>query len=264
MWIIILFIIYIFLILPNLKRRNELDKYKINYYHRGCFDNVKIAENSLEAFDLALKYHTAIELDVHLSKDHKLIIMHDNNLSRMTKTNLRIKDADYKDIHDLKLLNTNSKIPLLDDVLKLVDSKVILYIELKDETKDYKLLVDEVIKLLKNYNGEFILCSFNPLILSYLRRKYPEYHRGLIIQNYHLKSNMNILLAILLQSQILNIFARPDLISFKYTDVSYLKAKIYHMLNVPLLAWSIKSIDDYHKYQELFDGLVIESIKLKK
>lgn len=258
--ILSLLILYMILISPNLKRRGELDKFKINYYHRGYFDNQDIAENSLEAFDKAIKHDTAIELDVHITKDKKLVVIHDNNLSRMTGHDVSVKSATYEEIKEYQLLNTQSHIPLLDEVLKLVSGKVCLYIELKDITKDYQELVDEVIKLLKDYKGEYILCSFNPLILAYLRKKYPKYYRGLIIENYHHGNNI---ITLFLQTQILNIIAKPDLISFRYTDVSKFKAKIYHFLNVPLLAWSIKTYDEYQKYHHLFDGIVLEKIDTK-
>ena len=99
--------------------------------HRGVHDNDKVPENSIEAFKLAIKKGYIIELDVHLLKDNEIVVFHDDNLLRMTGVNKKIKNTTYKELQELKLLDTRYKIPKLIDVLNLVDGKVPLLIELK-------------------------------------------------------------------------------------------------------------------------------------
>ena len=45
--------------------------------HRGLHDNKLIIENSLEAFENAMKHNLAIECDIVLSKDKEIIVFHD-------------------------------------------------------------------------------------------------------------------------------------------------------------------------------------------
>ena len=116
--------------------------------HRGVHDNKKTPENSLEAFQKAIEYNYPIELDVQLTKDNILVVFHDFTLTRMTKNTNYIQDTNYQDIKDLKLLNTNEKIPTLKEVLELVDNKLLIDIEIKNYTalkRDYE-------KLEKKYN----------------------------------------------------------------------------------------------------------------
>lgn len=70
--------------------------------HRG-YHNMKlgIPENSLLAFERAISYDYAIELDVHLIKDGNVVVFHDDNLKRMTGVNKQIKNCTY---HELLLL----------------------------------------------------------------------------------------------------------------------------------------------------------------
>ena len=120
--------------------------------HRGLHNiNENIPENTLKAFKNAIKNNYAIELDVHILKDGKVIVFHDKTLFRMTGVNKKIKDMNYDEIKCLKLKNTSENIPLLKEVLKLVAGKVPLIIELKSSNK-VGTLEKEVMKLLENYN----------------------------------------------------------------------------------------------------------------
>lgn len=104
--------------------------------HRGMH-SIKngIPENSIKAFEKAIENSYIIELDVHILKDKSVIVFHDDNLKRMTGLNKDVRDVSYNEIKDLKLQNTNFNIPLLKDVLKLVDGKVPIIIELKTDVK---------------------------------------------------------------------------------------------------------------------------------
>ena len=133
-------------------------KIPINYEkliiaHRGIHNNKNIPENSISSFKKAIIYNTPIELDIQLTKDNQVIVFHDKNLFRMTKKNLLIKKLTLKELKKVPLLNTNEKIPTLQEVLKLVNNKVLLDIELKN-IKKYKKLVNKTLNILKNYLGD--------------------------------------------------------------------------------------------------------------
>ncbi len=131
--------------------------------HRGFFDNEKgIPENSMLAFQRAIQNHYNIELDVHILKDGKIVVFHDDHLKRMTNLDTAIKDCTYDDVKNLNLLNTNEKIPLLQEVLDFVAGKVTILIELKYDTK-VGLLEKELVKILQNYKGQYAVQSFRPI-----------------------------------------------------------------------------------------------------
>ena len=136
--------------------------------HRGMFDNIKIPENSISSFKKALKYNYSIELDIQLTKDNIPIVFHDSNLKRMTGIDKLIEDTNYNEIKELKLLNTNEHIPTLDEVLKLVNNKVLLDIEIKN-TKKIKEITNILKNKLSNYNN-YVLKSFNPKIVRNLKK----------------------------------------------------------------------------------------------
>ena len=88
--------------------------------HRGLHDKKLIIENSLEAFENAMEHNLAIECDIVLSKDKEIIVFHDYDLKRMCGINSNINDLSTNEIRKLKLLDTDCKIPSLDEMLHLV------------------------------------------------------------------------------------------------------------------------------------------------
>ena len=194
--------------------------------HRGIHDNKKVAENSLTAFKKCIKEKIPIELDIHLLKDNEIVVVHDDNLKRLTRFKRRLKDLTYDEIKDLKLLDTKDNIPTLKEVLDLVDGKVPLIIELKYDNLPTKL-EKEVVKLLDNYKGPFAVKSFHPLIMYWFKKNRPDYIRGLLVP-----SNGEELKRKVLHSMILSYLVKPDFISvdIRRNNTKLLKIKMIMIL----------------------------------
>ena len=116
-----------------MRKYNKLNEYFLNLpiAHRGCH-NKEISENSLESFKIAKNLKIAIEIDIHKLKDGNFAVFHDKNLKRMTGNDVLISSLTSQELQNYKLWD-NQKIPLLSDVLELINGEVPLLIELKPE-----------------------------------------------------------------------------------------------------------------------------------
>lgn len=202
--------------------------------HRGVYDNKKIPENSIEAFKKALSYKYPIELDVQLTKDNILVVFHDFTLTRMTTNTNYIQDMKYEDLKKINLLDTKEIIPKFKDVIKIVNEEVLLDIEIKN-TNRIKDTCDILINELSGYKN-FILKSFNPQIVNYLKKKSPNLEVGLLItDNTH-----NILYDKILTSKFIINYCKPDFLAI---DKKLLKKKKFKELakTIPTLVWTINS-----------------------
>ena len=150
--------------------------------HRGFYNNQDIPENSIKAFSKAMEYQYPIELDVHITKDFQIIVFHDDNLKRMTGKDINIIDVTYQEIQDITLLDTEEKIPLLKDVLRLVDGKVLLDIEVKMDGTG--IIEPYLAQMLDTYHGDFLIKSFQPKILYWFRRHRKQYTIGLLFHHF--------------------------------------------------------------------------------
>ena len=81
-----------------------------------------IPENSMAAFRIAVKHGFGAELDVHLTKDGRLAVYHDTNLIRVCGVNEEIENLTWDEISQLRLLDTDARIPEFSQVLDLYTS----------------------------------------------------------------------------------------------------------------------------------------------
>lgn len=151
--------------------------------HRGIFDNEKVPENSIKSFQNALKKNIPIEFDVQLTKDNILVVFHDESLKRMTGISKNIQEMTYDEIKNYPLLNTKEKIPTLKEVLTLIQDQVLYNIEIKS-TKRIQETCDNLIKELSSYHN-YMIQSFHPKIVRYLKKKYPHITVGYLIHSHY-------------------------------------------------------------------------------
>ncbi|OGW48020.1 MAG: hypothetical protein A2078_05480 [Nitrospirae bacterium GWC2_57_9] len=99
--------------------------------HRG--DSSNALENSLEAFRLALAVPAdMIELDLRMSRDGGLYVMHDRQTGRTADPDIDIEGATARDLAGVRLRN-GEPIPSFDDVVRLCAGKVRINIEVKSD-----------------------------------------------------------------------------------------------------------------------------------
>ena len=145
--------------------------------HRGF--KQKYPENTLVAFQAAMDAGVAmIELDVTLSRDRKLIVIHDATLDRTTNGHGSVCDHS---LEELKQLDAGSwfhsdfagqRLPELGEVLELVDGRVITNIEIKSHAYEphhppdaiEKQVVDLVKR--KNLQDSILISSFDSNVLQ--------------------------------------------------------------------------------------------------
>lgn len=221
---------------------NNLKKYQNKIIaHRGLHNNIDIPENSLKSFKLAIEKNYPIELDIHLTKDNQLIVFHDDNLKRMTKENKIIEALTLTEIKKYKLLNTNEQIPTLKEVLNLVNGKVLLDIEIKGK-KRIKTLINQLINELKNYNGEIIIKSFNPIIVKKVKNKTNKYLVGLLLSH----NTDSRLYNIIAKTNIVIPYSKPDFLAIDKKLLSKKRIKKY-LSKYQIMIWTIKEQNEIEK-----------------
>lgn len=218
--------------------------------HRGLH-NDKYPENSLGAFKRAIRKNYIIEFDVHLLKDGTVVVFHDDNLYRMCGKRKKIKDFTYDELKKIKLLDTNYTIPTLDSVLKLIDGKVPIIVELKYDVK-VGLLEEKVCNLLDNYKGEFCVKSFSPLSILWFKKNRPNYIRGLLISNKARNFKEK-----LMHSFIPFMICKPDFVSCNYLLYRNRRIRKY-MRKHPVIAWTVRTENVYNKYKNKFTNMIVE------
>lgn len=220
--------------------------------HRGIHDNKNIYENTLEAFSLATKQGLIIELDIRLTKDKQIVVFHDANTKRLTNQDKLVEKSTYEELNQQNILH----IPLLKEVLAQVKGKVPILIEIKP-IKNIEELELKLMDLLTKYKGEYAIQSFNPKVLYWLKKNYPNVLRGQLSKKYQ-KENISILKKIILTNMLLNIITRPNFISYKYNELSPEKITKYKKKKIRVIGWTVTNEREFKHYQKYYDNLICE------
>ncbi len=225
--------------------------------HRGLW-NENLIENSLPAYQNAVDNNFAIEIDLYLSSDGVLFSFHDKSLERMTGEEGNIFDKTASEIKALRLSNSEYSIPTFDEVLGLVDGKVPLLIEIKNQPD--KTVVDKIVERLKSYNGEFAIQSFNPLYIKRVKKLAPSIIRGILGTNEKepTESAFN---NFIIKKMPLNFLIKPDFVSYNYKGLPLKKRKVK---NKTVLAWTVTSEKIANNVRHFTDNIIFENFIPKR
>ena len=229
----------------------ELRKFK--YAHRGFHDKPQIPENSLAAFIRAIRNKFGAELDVHLTKDGKLVVFHDDTTDRCTGQPGTIEERTLEEVRALRLEGTDEKIPLFNEVLTLFeDSGYPLIIELKVVGGNYNELAKAVCERLDSYKGLFCIESFDPRAIKAVRLLRPEIVRGQLASDFvrdpgTSPKNTRWLLTNLK----LDFLSKPDFVAynFEYHDNPAFRKAVRR--GIQGVAWTIRTPKDYKEAERL-------------
>ena len=257
--------VYLVLIKPAGQSRKEKMKPFEEVYltHRGFFNNIDIPENSLPAFAKTVRNGLGTELDVQLTTDNRLVVFHDESLKRMCGIDKKLTDCSYEELQGYPLLNTEERIPLLEEVLVLLKPDTPLIIEIKPEG-DAIRTCEETVRMMKERDHLYIMESFHPAVVKHLKDHHPEIIRGqLAYDMFSDKENKHSFLISLICTNLLgNILTKPDFIAYdvhsRYNPSFLLCSLLY---KAECVAWTVQNENDLayaRKYcqQIIFDSFI--------
>jgi len=154
--------------------------------HRGA--SAYAPENTLAAVSLALQFRPDfIEIDVHLSRDHQVVLLHDESLDRTTNGSGKIWQQSLAELNHLDAGSwfsarfDSERIPTLKEVIQLVKGHVKLDIEVKSHPEQLGL-VDHTLNVIAelDFEQQCIITSFDRDALAEVHSRNPNISIGLI------------------------------------------------------------------------------------
>ena len=248
-------------ITPIIQRTYDKDKYRDllrkPFAHRGVHS--VCPENSLPAFEKAIELGLGIELDIHLTRDEQIVVFHDDNLKRMTGADEYIKLLSYDQIKQYRLNDTEYTIPLLKQVLDLVAGRVPILIEIKTNN-NMKKLVPKLKSELDAYKGKVFIQSFNPFVLRRCYKAMPNILRGQL-SSFFVGDRLKIYKKIPIKKLFFKSFSHIDFVSY---NLNNLPNKYVDKVDVPVLAWTVKTEEDYKKAKQNANNIIVDNIEVLK
>ena len=223
--------------------------------HRG--DSANAPENTLAAFRLALANGAdGIELDVMLSADQKLVVIHDDTLDRIINGHGQVGKTPFAALRELdagswfKPEFKGEPLPSLDEVFAELGGKFLINVELKNYKTPKDQLPELVVALVKKHGlGESVLLSsFNARNLPRAKALAPKIRTGLL--------TLPGVLGLPMRGFIGRRFRADDLNPY-FKDVSARMVQSRHNLGQGVNVWTVDAPDDLRRMQAFGVDMII-------
>lgn len=253
--------LYLLAVMPRMMNRPDISLFNKKYFaHRGLHDNESDApENSMAAFRKAVEAGYGIELDVHVTLDGIPVVFHDSKLERMCGVGGEIADCTYEQLQQFTLGTSKERIPKLEEVLLMVNGRVPLIVEIKSDKTDVSCC-SVIDRLLRGYDGEYCIESFNPMVLWWFRRHHNEVVRGQLSTNLRKDGEHQDVVSFLMSHLVFNFMTKPDFIAYNHHFMQEPGRRICRKLyKNPAAAWTVRSEEELEHIRGEFDIFIFES-----
>ncbi len=215
--------------------------------HRGA--SFFEPENTLRAIEGAIKIGADfVEVDVRMSKDKKLVIMHDADVNRTTNESGFVKDYTLQELKKLDA-GRGESIPTLDEVISCIKDRIGLVIEIKEPGTEGKVLE----KIDENNLENVILTSFYHKSIKNARKMNPSVDAGIIFTCQPVD----------VSQMALNASANTIFPSYKYVDEEMVKQAQNNGISV--YPWTIDDPDIFKKFIKMnVEGIVTNKLIEKR
>ena len=149
--------------------------------HRGA--SAYEPENTLRAFDLAIRQGARmIELDLHATRDNRVVVIHDETLDHTTNLKGRVNELTLAEVKRADA-GKGERVPTLEETLDLTAGKVRLYLEVKDPKA-----AGQVLRLIRERGcqDEVMIASFDIELMRRLGREVRDIELGVILGSVNL------------------------------------------------------------------------------
>jgi len=208
--------------------------------HRGA--SAYEPENTLRAIKRALELNAKmIEVDVRLSKDNHVIVIHDESVDRTTNGKGYVKDLMLEELKKLDA-GKGERIPTLQEVINAVRKKAILIIEIKVLN-----IEDSVVKMIEKegIEKEVVITSFYHPILRRIKKINQIIKTGVIFKCHPVKPAE------------LALNAHADSLFPEHKYISKEMVKEAHNYDLEIYPWTIDDLDRANKLIKMgVDGIV--------
>ncbi|MBW3079464.1 glycerophosphodiester phosphodiesterase family protein [Bifidobacterium simiiventris] len=249
-------------------------------------------ENSLAAFAAAAEAGYGIELDLQLSADGQVIVVHDPDLLRVAGDPRRVADLTYDELTRIPLFPNDAPgtavaselpgaddpatvttpanppagyyqhVPLFLDVLRVVAGRVPLIVEYKfDDNAAFGSREEELMEkgdaLLQAYDGAYVIESFNPRAVEWYKNHRPEVCRGQLAGGVTLEEDgwLECVAGLL----IFDWMSRPDFVAYDWHGGNYPQVRASRAMGATAVSWTVRSSDELAQCDDWFDRHIFEA-----
>jgi glycerophosphoryl diester phosphodiesterase len=218
--------------------------------HRGASHDAP--ENTLASVNLAWERKAdAVEVDVHLSKDNRIMVIHDEDTKRTSGDKIVIRESRSSDLRSLDASNgmdqfRGEKIPFLEEVMATVPDGKVVFIEVKTDT----VIIPYLVKLLATSldKSRLVVISFDFDVCAMMKKEIPT------IPVFWLHYTLSDSYKTKWISRAVD--AGLDGLNFRHKGISQDYVEAVHRSGMKMFAWTVDDPEDAARLIEIgIDGI---------
>ncbi|MEE1611541.1 glycerophosphodiester phosphodiesterase family protein [Microvirga sp. CF3016] len=233
--------------------------------HRGLHNKAEgIIENTISAAEAAIARSFPIELDVQLTADNEAIVFHDFELDRLTGQTGLVAERKLSELSGIEIAGAKGgdKIPAFTRYLGTIAGRTPLIVEIKSRFNGDMRLTKRVIEILAGYSGPFVVKSFDPDIVAFLRQHAPDITRG-FIGELEYASKADSFLTPEKKHRMANLLdfeeMQPHFLSWRVKDIPCASTHLSRILSsLPVMTWTVRTPEDRSHAEKHADQMVFE------
>ncbi len=232
--------------------------------HRGLHDkNAGLVENSASAFEAAIAAGYAIETDLQCAGDGMPMVFHDEKLERLTHGEGDICEFSAADLKNIKFRATGDRMMDLEEFIRFIDNRAPLLIEIKSRWRENAQFPARIAQIMKEYNGAFALMSFDPRIMTDIKKHLPGALRGMITDSFSKTywPELDAMTRFKLRYLYYAHSVRPHFIAHNINDLASLTPRLFRKFYGPVLTWTVRSDENMAQARKYADNVIFENIR---
>ena len=243
-------------------------------------------ENSLASFAAACEAGYGIELDLQLTADGQVVVVHDADLERVAGDPRRVADLTYEELTAIPLFPAPAKpgdaeakpldaaaatvpdgyyqhVPLFSDVLKVVAGRAPLIVEYKFDDYEWSSRDDELMEkgaaLLDAYDGPYVIESFHPGAVNWYRQNRPEVNRGQLADTAAFGTDRKAVTEWVAGMLGFDWLSRPDFIAYDWHGGDAPQVRLARAMGATTVSWTVRSSAELGESEPYFDRFIFEA-----
>ncbi len=235
-----------------------------SYISKHGFETEGHPANTLGAYENAIEMGYPILIPVHALSDGEIICIKDKTLANSNKISGYVANLTLNDVKANKILDSDEFIPTLSEALNHIKGRVPVIIEVMNEglvgDTEQKVLND-IETYIKKFNlfDNVAVMSINPYSLGWFYEQAPWLPRIIRSGKFRIKQYAGIKTKHLQKLKYANNVAHTDYVCYNAKDLPC--KKINKVKPLGILAYNVKSQEEYLKVAKYCDSIIFENFK---
>ncbi|MEO1104842.1 MAG: glycerophosphodiester phosphodiesterase family protein [Pseudomonadota bacterium] len=227
--------------------------------HRGLHD-AAVPENTLAAVEAAIEAGFGVEVDLQLTADGGLAVIHDQTLDRTAHGTGPVMAHALDALRATPLKGIDETVSSLDDLLGLTSGRAPLFIEMKSPGSEpgRAAMAAAITKSLSRYGGAAAVMTFDVDLLALLRRALPDTPLGAVAGGE--ERGASLVSRFGRDTMLHSPRTKPDFIAYFATALPH-PAVTYHRRKRPVLAWTVRSKPEASRLARHVDQIIFEGFR---